>query len=181
MLQTAHHFFQKLIWILASFHPVPGWVTTLVHHMPLAFHLGHEADHSPLSGAKVKEWVELCLHSPSAPSWQGAQLGGAQGQLFPSCSSCSQYVVNTLLQSLSGPVSRSSFFLSCLPYFIRLSLIFHPIPFSLSILWVPFYKVCLGLYLGFYVFAYHVLLEHISFLHLYTSEFYIISLCVFMY
>jgi hypothetical protein len=30
----------------------------------LAFHLGHEADHSPPSSAKVKEWMELYLHSP---------------------------------------------------------------------------------------------------------------------
>jgi hypothetical protein len=45
----------------------------------LAFHLGREADHSPPSGAEVKEWVELCLHSPNAPSWRGARLGGAQG------------------------------------------------------------------------------------------------------
>jgi hypothetical protein len=35
---------------------------------------GREADHSPLSSAKVKEWVELYLHSPSMPSWHGAQL-----------------------------------------------------------------------------------------------------------
>jgi hypothetical protein len=39
----------------------------------LAFHLGHEADHSPLSSAEVKEWVELYLHSPNTPSWRGAQ------------------------------------------------------------------------------------------------------------
>jgi hypothetical protein len=39
----------------------------------LAFHSGLEADHSPLSSAEVKEWVEL---------WRCAQLGGAQGQLF---------------------------------------------------------------------------------------------------
>jgi hypothetical protein len=48
----------------------------------LAFHLGHEADHSPPSSAEVKEWVELYLHSPNTPSWGGAQLGGAQGQLY---------------------------------------------------------------------------------------------------
>jgi hypothetical protein len=30
----------------------------------LAFHSGREADHSPLSSAEVKEWVELYLHSP---------------------------------------------------------------------------------------------------------------------
>jgi hypothetical protein len=45
----------------------------------LAFHLGHEADHSPLSSAEVKEWVALYLHFPNTPSWHGAQLGGAQG------------------------------------------------------------------------------------------------------
>jgi hypothetical protein len=26
--------------------------------------------------------VELYLHSPNTPSWRGAQLGGAQGQLY---------------------------------------------------------------------------------------------------
>jgi hypothetical protein len=46
----------------------------------LAFHSGHEADHSPPSSAEVKEWVELYLHSLNTPSWRGAQLGGAQGQ-----------------------------------------------------------------------------------------------------
>jgi hypothetical protein len=35
---------------------------------------GREADHSPLSSAEVKECVELYLHSPSTPSWRGAQL-----------------------------------------------------------------------------------------------------------
>jgi hypothetical protein len=48
----------------------------------LAFHSGHEADHSPPSGAEVKERVDLYLHSPSAPSWRGAQLRGAQRQLY---------------------------------------------------------------------------------------------------
>jgi hypothetical protein len=48
----------------------------------LAFHSGREADHSPLSSAEVKEWVELYLHSPNTPSWRGTQLGGAQGQLY---------------------------------------------------------------------------------------------------
>jgi hypothetical protein len=47
----------------------------------LALHSGREADHSPPSGAEVEEWVKLYLHSPNAPSWRGAQLGGAQGQL----------------------------------------------------------------------------------------------------
>jgi hypothetical protein len=48
----------------------------------LAFHSGREADHSPPSSAEVKEWVELYLHSPNTPSWRGAQLGGAQGELY---------------------------------------------------------------------------------------------------
>jgi len=50
--------------------------------VPLAFHSGREADHSPPSSAEVKEWVELYLHSPNTPSWRGVQLGGAQGQLY---------------------------------------------------------------------------------------------------
>jgi hypothetical protein len=53
---------------------VLGRVTAWEHHLPLAFHSGREAP----SSAEVKEWVELYLHSPNAPSWCGAQLGGAQ-------------------------------------------------------------------------------------------------------
>jgi hypothetical protein len=48
----------------------------------LAFHSGREADHSPPSSAEVKEWVQLYLHTPNTPSWRGAQLGEAQGQLY---------------------------------------------------------------------------------------------------
>jgi hypothetical protein len=47
----------------------------------LAFHAKREADYSPPSSAEVKERVELYLHSPNTPSWRGAQLGGAQGQV----------------------------------------------------------------------------------------------------
>jgi hypothetical protein len=43
---------------------------------------GREADHSPPSSAEVKECVELYLHSPKTPSWRGAQLQKAQGQLY---------------------------------------------------------------------------------------------------
>jgi hypothetical protein len=61
----------------------------------LAFHSGREADHSPLSSAEVKEWVELYLRSPTTPSWRGAQLGGAQGHLYLyHCFSTFQYVVH---------------------------------------------------------------------------------------
>jgi hypothetical protein len=48
----------------------------------LAFHSGREANHSPPSSAEVKEWFELYFHFPSTPSWCGAQLRGAQGQLY---------------------------------------------------------------------------------------------------
>jgi hypothetical protein len=48
----------------------------------LAFHSGHEVDHSPPSGAEVKEWVELYLHSPNTPSWRGAQLGEHRDSFF---------------------------------------------------------------------------------------------------
>jgi hypothetical protein len=46
----------------------------------LTFHSVREADHSPPSSDEVKEWVELCLHSPNTPSWRGAQFGETQGQ-----------------------------------------------------------------------------------------------------
>jgi hypothetical protein len=58
------------------------WVTVWEHHLPLTYHSGREADHSPPSSAEVKGWVELYLHSPNTPSWRGVQLGGAQGQLY---------------------------------------------------------------------------------------------------
>jgi hypothetical protein len=48
----------------------------------LAFHSGREADHSPLSGAEVEEWVELYLHSPNAPSWRDAQLKHRDNFIF---------------------------------------------------------------------------------------------------
>jgi hypothetical protein len=48
----------------------------------LAFHSGREADHSPPSSAEVKEWGGAVPPFPNTPSWRGAQLGGAQGQLY---------------------------------------------------------------------------------------------------
>jgi hypothetical protein len=44
--------------------------------------LGREAGHSSPSSAKVKECVEIYLHSPNTPSWRGARLKKAQGQLY---------------------------------------------------------------------------------------------------
>jgi hypothetical protein len=35
---------------------------------------GREADHSLSSNAEVKKWRELYIHSPTTPSWRGAQL-----------------------------------------------------------------------------------------------------------
>jgi hypothetical protein len=40
-----------------------------------------EADHSPPSRDKVKEYVEFYLHSPNMPSWRGAQFKKEQGKL----------------------------------------------------------------------------------------------------
>jgi hypothetical protein len=42
----------------------------------------HEAHHSPPSSVEVKECMELYLYSPNTLSWHGAQLKGAQGQLY---------------------------------------------------------------------------------------------------
>jgi hypothetical protein len=55
----------------------------------LAFHLGCEADHSPLSNAAVKEWVELYLHSPNMSSWHGAQ--GEYRDFYLTCSVCPRF------------------------------------------------------------------------------------------
>jgi len=48
--------------------------------VPLAFHSGREADHSPPCSAEAKEWVELYLYSPNTPSWRGAR--GSTGTPF---------------------------------------------------------------------------------------------------
>jgi len=50
--------------------------------VPLAFHLGREADHLPPSSAKVKEWVELYLHSPQYAFMAWCSVRGAQWQLY---------------------------------------------------------------------------------------------------
>jgi hypothetical protein len=44
---------------------------------------GHEVDHSPPSDVKVKECMELYLHSPNTPSWRGAQLKKSTGTPLP--------------------------------------------------------------------------------------------------
>jgi len=46
-------------------------VTAWEHHVPLAFHSGREADHSPPSSAEVKECVELYPHFLNRSSRRG--------------------------------------------------------------------------------------------------------------
>jgi hypothetical protein len=56
---------------LGPTHPPTQWVQgalSLVVKRP-----GYEAEHSPPSGAEVKEYVELYLHSSNTPSWCDAQ------------------------------------------------------------------------------------------------------------
>jgi hypothetical protein len=43
-----------------------------------------ETNHSPPYNADVKEWVELYFHSPSKPSWRGAQLKRSTWSLISS-------------------------------------------------------------------------------------------------
>jgi len=57
-------------------------VTAWEHHVPLAFHSGREADHSPPSSDEVKECTELYLHSLSTLSRRGAQLKRVQEQYY---------------------------------------------------------------------------------------------------
>jgi len=45
-------------------------VTACEHHVPLAFHSGREADHSPQSSAEVKNAWMYYLHSPNTSSWR---------------------------------------------------------------------------------------------------------------
>jgi hypothetical protein len=92
-----------------------GWVTAWEHHVPLAFHSGCEADHSPLSSAEVKEWVELYLHSPNTPSWRGAQLGWAQGCRGNCKSDCHFHLEATH----GGALYHSSLYHHCRGYSVR--------------------------------------------------------------
>jgi hypothetical protein len=84
--------------------------------VPLAFHSGREADHSPPSSAEVKEWVELYLHSPNTPSWRGSQLGGAQEQL------CLFYLLPLIYACLPRVLFSSGFPTKSLYAFIMLPL-----------------------------------------------------------
>jgi hypothetical protein len=87
----------------------------------LAFHSGHEADHLSPSIAEVKEWVELYLHSPNTPSWRGAQLGGAQGQLHFNNFPVQDIDITFMCQTLSSLNIKKEFSILELSY----SVIFH--------------------------------------------------------
>jgi hypothetical protein len=76
----------KVVWssvydpsLYSMLHPIQ-WV-------PGALSLGVKVARAwswPLAStsAKVKEWMELYLHALNTPSWRGAQLKKAQGQLY---------------------------------------------------------------------------------------------------
>jgi hypothetical protein len=93
--------------ILSQMHPIHTYPTSLRSILILSSHLllgrgptqppiqwepgalsmgvkrpGREADHSSSSSAEVKECVALYLQSPNKPSWRGARLKKAQGQLY---------------------------------------------------------------------------------------------------
>jgi hypothetical protein len=57
-------------------HWVPGTLSLWVKR-PV-----READHSPLSSAKVKEGMELYIHSPNMSSWCGASLSTGTSLTF---------------------------------------------------------------------------------------------------
>jgi hypothetical protein len=62
-----------------GFRPALGSTQPPIQWVPGTLSLGikrpgREADHSPSSSAEIQELVELYLHSPSTPSWRGAQL-----------------------------------------------------------------------------------------------------------
>jgi len=53
---------------------VLGPIQPLIQWVQAALSLGHEADHSPLSSAEAKEYVDLYLPFPNTLSWHDAQL-----------------------------------------------------------------------------------------------------------
>jgi hypothetical protein len=67
--------------------PALGPTQPLIQWVPGALCLrvkrpGRKADQLPPSSAEVKECVELYIHSTNTPSWRGARLRKAQGQLY---------------------------------------------------------------------------------------------------
>jgi hypothetical protein len=65
-----------LIFVIGSLNFSPGALSLGIKQQE------HEAGHSPPFSPKVKECVELYLHSPSMTQWHGAELKNAQEQLY---------------------------------------------------------------------------------------------------
>jgi hypothetical protein len=75
---------------------------------------GREADHSTLSSAEVKEWMELYLHSPYTPSCRGAQLKHRDNFTFtftPPQNNFSLWRGLAILNEQSTKVLNGTFFL----------------------------------------------------------------------
>jgi hypothetical protein len=70
---------------------------------------GREADHSPPSSAELKEWVELCLHSPNMPPWRGAHLKHRDNFTFTLIIFCEAYKLwsSSLCSLLHSPATSS--------------------------------------------------------------------------
>jgi hypothetical protein len=57
---------------------------------------------APPSGAEVKEWVKLCLHSPNTSSWHGAQLNTETVLSFSLSQRCARHSFLSFFLPLSG-------------------------------------------------------------------------------
>jgi hypothetical protein len=82
----------------------------------LAFHSGGEADHSPPFSAEVEEWVELYLHSPTTPSWRGAQGEHRDNFLFFMYIRCYFLLPSSLFWLLDSLYSFIVLFLCLISY-----------------------------------------------------------------
>jgi hypothetical protein len=97
-------FLTKILYSVSR--PALGPTQPPIQRVPGALSLGvkrpgSEADHSPPSSAEVKECVELYLHSPSTPSWCGAQLKHRDSFTFVHFS----YYPYLQMQEKVGPLS----------------------------------------------------------------------------
>jgi hypothetical protein len=79
--------------------PAMGPTQPAIQWIPGDFSLGvkrpgSEADHSPPSSAKIKECVELYLHSPNMTSWRVAHLKTKARDNFTFTFSSDQWLFN---------------------------------------------------------------------------------------
>jgi hypothetical protein len=82
------------------FQWVPGVLTLGVKR------LGNESDHSPPSSAKIKEWMELYLHSPIRLHGRVLSLKNAQRQLYLyTCLWWSVFSIHELYKGVNQPPS----------------------------------------------------------------------------